>query len=66
MTPLGWLGRKTSNKTKILVKMAYRNSADPGQTAPAVWSGSTLFAILLSILRPNCIKKQNLGQESVE
>ena len=32
--------------------MAYANSADPDQTAPsgAVWSGSTLFAIILGIL----------------
>ena len=29
--------------------MAYANSADPDQTAPEVWSGSTLFAIQLSI-----------------
>ena len=40
--------------------MAYANSADPDQTAPegAVWSGSALFAIPLSILRSNCIKKK--------
>ena len=31
-------------------KSAYANSVDPDQTAPgAVWSGSTLFAIQLSI-----------------
>ena len=32
-------------------KMAYANSAVPDQTAPegAVWSGSTLFPILLNI-----------------
>ena len=32
-------------------KMIYTKSADPDQTAPdgAVWSGSTLFAIPLSI-----------------
>ena len=37
--------------TKVSDKMAYANSADPDQTAPegAVWSGSTLFAIPLSI-----------------
>ena len=37
--------------TKMSDKMAYANSADPDQTAPAgaVWSGSTLFAIPLSI-----------------
>ena len=48
--------------------MAYTNSADPDQTAPkgAVWSGSTLFAIPLSILRNNCIKKQKLGQKNKE
>ena len=40
--------------------MAYANSADPDQTAPkgAVWSGSTLFAIPLSILRKNYIKSK--------
>ena len=39
--------------TKIADKMAYANSVDPDQTAPsgAVWSGSTLFAIPLSILK---------------
>ena len=37
--------------TKVSYKMAYANSAIPDQTAPegALWSGSTLFAILLSI-----------------
>ena len=41
---------KNSN-TKVSDKMTYANSADPDQTAPerAVWSGSTLFAIPLSI-----------------
>ena len=36
------------------------NSADLDQTAPegAVWSGSTLFAISLSIARNNCIKSK--------
>ena len=41
-------------------KMAYyANSENPDQTAPegAVWSGSALFAIPLSILRKVCIKK---------
>ena len=40
------------------IKMAHANSADQDQTAPeeAVWSGSTLFAIPLSIIRTNCIK----------
>ena len=49
-------------------KMTYANSEDPDQTAPegAVWSGSTLFAIPLSILRNSCIKKQNLVQNSIE
>ena len=46
--------------TKASDKMTYANSADPDQTAPegAVWSGSTLFAIPLSILRNNCIKSR--------
>ena len=46
--------------TKVSDKMAYANSLDPEQTAPegAVWSGSTLFAIPLSILRNNCIKSK--------
>ena len=41
--------------TKVSDKMTYANSADPDQTAPegAVWSGSTLFAIQLSILWNN-------------
>ena len=42
--------------TKVSDKMAYTNSVDPDQTAPLVWSVSTLLAILLSILRDNCIK----------
>ena len=44
--------------TKVYNKMANANSVDPDQTAPegAVWSGSTLFAIPLGILRNNCIK----------
>ena len=38
--------------TPVADKMAYANKADPDQTAleRAVWSGSTLFAIPLSIL----------------
>ena len=58
---------KISN-TKLSDKMTYANSADPDQTAPegAVWSGSTLFAFPLSILRNSCIKKQKLGQNSME
>ena len=39
-------------------KIAYVNSVDPDQTAPegAVWSGSTLFAIPLFILRNSAQK----------
>ena len=50
---------KNSN-TKVSDKMTYANSADPDQTAPegAVWSGSTLFAVPLSILRNSCIKSK--------
>ena len=44
--------------TKVSDKLAYENSAEPDQT-----SLSTLFAIPLSILRNNCMKKQNLGQK---
>ena len=46
--------------TKESDKMEYANSADPDQTAPegAVWSGSTLFAILRSIFRNNCIESK--------
>ena len=38
----------------------YANSADPDQTAPegAVWSGSTLFAISLNILRNDYLKSK--------
>ena len=48
--------------------MSYANSIDPDRTAPegAVWSGSILFAIPLSALRNKSIKKQNLGQNSME
>ena len=37
--------------TRVPNNMAYANNADPDQTASegAVWSGSTLFAIPLSI-----------------
>ena len=50
---------KNSN-TKVSDKMTYANSADSDQTAPegAVRSGSTLFAIPLSILRNSCIKSK--------
>ena len=39
--------------TNVPDKMAYANRADPDQTAPegAVWSGSSLFAIQISILK---------------
>ena len=47
-----------NSHTKVSDKMTYANSADPDQTAPegAVCSGSTLFAIPLSILRNKCIR----------
>ena len=45
--------------------MPYANNVDQDQTAPAVWSGSSLFAIQLSPLR-DIHKKQNLSQESME
>ena len=50
---------KNSN-IKGFDKMAYANSADPDQTAPqkAVWSGSTLFVIPVSIFRNNYIKNK--------
>ena len=50
--------RKILN-TKVTDKW-HANSADPDQTAPegAVWSGSTLFAIPLSILRNSCVKSK--------
>ena len=49
-------------------KITYANSTDPDQTTPegAVWSGSTLFAIPLSILREKKKhEKQNLGKKKV-
>ena len=54
--------------TKESDKMTYAYSAGPDQTAPegAVLSGSTLFAIPLSIFSNRCIIKQNLGQNSIE
>ena len=53
--------------TKVSDKIAYTNTVDPDQTAPngAVWSGSTLFVIPLSILR-KLHKKQKLGQKTME
>ena len=44
--------------SKVSYKLAYANIVELDQTIPlgAVWSGSTLFAIPLSILRNNCIK----------
>ena len=46
--------------TQVSDKMAYTNSLDPDQTAleGAVWSGSTLFVIPLSILKKQLQKKQ--------
>ena len=54
---------KISN-TKVSDKMIYANSADPDQTAPegAVWSGSRLFAIPLSILSNRCIKSKIMAK----
>ena len=51
--------------TKVSDKMAYANSVDHDQTAPegAVWSGSTLFGIPLSILRNNCMKSKNYAKK---
>ena len=46
--------------TKVSDKIAYANSADPNQTAGAVWLGSTLFATPLGILRNNCKKKRKI------
>ena len=47
--------------TSVSDKIVYANSSDPDQTAPegAVWSGSTLFAIALSILRDGFAKSRN-------
>ena len=49
---------------KFLTKLHNANSIDPDQTAPegAVWSGSTLFAILFNILRNICIKSKLLNK----
>ena len=51
--------------TKVSDKMAYAKTVDPDQTEGAVWSGSTQFAIQLSILWNNCIWS-NLGQKNME
>ena len=47
MTPLGWLGRKTSTQTNKQ-NPAFANGVDPDQLASekANWSGSALFAIM--------------------
>ena len=39
-------------------EMTHANSADPDKIDPSVWSGSALFAILLSISRNNYIKSK--------
>ena len=46
-------------------KIAYADSVVPDQTAPeeAVWSGSTLFAISLSILRNSSTKSKNKAKK---
>ena len=47
--------------------MAYANSGDPDQTAPEIWSESTLFAIPLGIfVRKEMHKKRNSGQKGTE
>ena len=53
------------SSTEMSDKMPYANSANPDQTAPigAVWSGSSLFAIQLSILRDKCIKSKILAKK---
>ena len=49
---------------KVSDKTAYANSAEADQTAcdQEVWSGSTLFAIPLSILRNTCTKIKILSK----
>ena len=48
----------------ILLKYSYEqvweNSVDPDQTAPSVWSGFTLFAILSAFLTIKCMIKTTL------
>ena len=53
--------------TKVSDRMDYADSIEPDQTAPegSVRSGSTLFAIPLSILRNYCTKSK-LSQKSFE
>ena len=43
--------------TKASDKILYANNVDPDQIE--VWSGSTQFAIPLSILRNNCTENKN-------
>ena len=47
-------------RTPKCVTKWHANSADPDQTAPegAVWSGSTLFTIPISILSKGCIESK--------
>ena len=49
-------------------KMTYANSADPDQTAPEEQSDQGLHCLQFhaSILNNMCIKKQTLGQNSME
>ena len=64
-----WYGKYSKiSYAKVSDKVAYANSVDPDQTVPgvAVWSGSTLFAFLLSIFKKQLHKKQKLGQKRVE
>ena len=57
---LGYSKCPKNSNTKLSDNMTYANRADQNQNAPegAVCSGSTLFAIPLSILRNNCIKSK--------
>ena len=54
--------------TKVSDKMAYANSADPDQSASegAVWSGSTVFVIQLSINKFLLQKNRKKFEESVQ
>ena len=61
-----WYGKSPKIlNTKLCDKMTYANSADPDQTAPAVWSGSTLFVIPL-YFKNLLHKKQSLGQNIIK